>query len=196
MRRTIDLMSAALWHRGVARYVFAAKGKPMTVHRLGSTLAACSLGLALATSAGAAESLTGSYAAKLSCKGVLIGGNSHKSKRDVTIEALEDEGYVWLKFGAGGGLIGETVRALVVDDGNKPERAKLAGVDCPMAVASLANVTVQADAVAKAGSEKATLKGTLVDTTLGNRVVVCKFSAKRTSSTPPDFELCDLQTGP
>ena len=150
------------------------------------------LALALAAPAGAADVLTGSYAGKLSCKG-LADGVAEKTKQDITIDVTEDIVGFNLQIRAGATQIGDFVRGFVMDDSAKPDRAKLFGVDCDMNLVQLSNLTLIADAVAKAGSEKATLKGSLTDTTGKTRILDCTFSVKRTSVTPAKFEGCIIE---
>lgn len=164
----------------------------MNVRSFGFFLAAAGLGLAVAVSAGAAESLSGSYAGKLSCKG-LVAGAAAKSKRDITIDVVDGVGFAAIQVKAGATQIGEAIRAFVMDDTGKPDRAKVFGVDCGFDVVSLENLTLIADGVAKAGSDKATLKGTLTDTTDQSQILDCTFSVKRTTPTPPKFEVCVLE---
>jgi hypothetical protein len=163
----------------------------MNLRSLVPSLAVIGLGAALATAAGAADVLTGVYEGKLSCKG-LVEGTASKSKQDITIHAVEGKGIVSMQIRAGATQIGQTVRTFVLDDAGKPDRAKLMGVDCPVNVATLGPLTLVADAVAKEGSEKATLKGTLTNTSGQSQILVCTFSAKRTSLMPEKFTFCDL----
>jgi hypothetical protein len=148
--------------------------------------------LALAAPAGAAEDLSGSYAGKLSCKG-LANGAAEKVKQDITIDVAEDIVGFNLQIRAGATQIGDFVRGFVMDDAAKPDRAKLFGVDCDMDLVQLTNLTLIADAVAKAGSDKATLKGSLTDTTGKTRILDCTFSVKRTSTTAPKFQGCIIE---
>jgi hypothetical protein len=166
----------------------------VTLGRLARSLgfASAAFGIALATSAGAADNLTGSYEGKLTCKG-LVAGAAAKTKQDVTIAVSESKIGVALKITAGATEIGDALRAFVMDDAGKPDRAKVFGVDCDMDLVSLSNLTLIADAVAKEGSDKATLKGALTDTTGKTQILDCTFSAKRTSTAPPKFEGCILE---
>ena len=155
-------------------------------------IAVASASLALATSAGAAEDLTGAYAGKLSCKG-LADGAAAKTKQDITIDVFESVIGVSMQIRAGATQIGDFVRGFVIDDAAKLDRAKVFGVDCDMDLVSLRSLTLIADATAKADSEKATLKGSLTDTTGGTQILDCTFSVKRTSPTPSKFEGCILE---
>jgi hypothetical protein len=150
------------------------------------------LGFAVATSAGAAENLSGTYSGTLRCKG-LANGAAEKTKQDVVIDVAEDVVGFNLQIHAGATQIGEFVRGFVMDDAAKPDRAKFFGVDCDVDLVSLSNLTLIGDAVAKAGSDKATLKGSLTDTTGKTRVLDCTFSAKRTSTTPAKFPGCLIE---
>jgi hypothetical protein len=164
----------------------------MNVRSLGSIVAALGLGLGVAGSAGAAEILTGTYEEKLNCKG-LVAGAASKTKRDITMQVLEGKGFAGIRIQAGATPIADPLRAFVMDDTGKADRAKVFGVDCDMDLVSLQNLTLIADAVAKEGSDKATLKGTLTDTTDRNQILECTFSVKRTSAADPKIELCVLE---
>ena len=142
---------------------------------------ALGLGIGIATASGAAENLTGSYAGKLTCKG-LVAGATAKTKQDITIEVSESPIAVAMQINAGATQIGDFIRGFVMDDSGKPDRAKVFGVDCDMDPVSLRSLTLIADAVAKADSEKATLKGSLTDTTDKTRILrlhVLGASARR-----------------
>ena len=163
----------------------------MKLQRLGYILAAAGL-LAASPSARAADVLTGIYEGKLSCKG-LDSGAATKDKQDVTMDVVEGKGLVSIRITAGATPVGEVVRAFIVDDTNKADRAKIAGVDCGVEVVDMSGVVLQADAVVKEGSEKGTLKGTLTNSDFaGLDIEVCSFSVKRTSLTPPKFLFCTL----
>ena len=164
----------------------------LTIGRLARSLGFASIALALATAAGAADTLTGSYEGKLTCKG-LVAGAPTKTKQDITIALSENKIGFAMRINAGATQIGEALRGDVMDDTAKPDRAKLFGVDCDMDLVSLRNLTLIADGVAKEGSDKATLKGSLTDTTGGTQILDCTFSVKRTSATPPKFEGCILE---
>ena len=150
------------------------------------------LALVLAAPAGAAEDISGSYAGKLSCKG-LANGAAAKVKKDITIDVVESVIGFSMQIREGSTLIGDFLLGFVMDDAAKPDRAKLFGVDCNMDLVQLSNLTLIGDAVAKAGSDKATLKGSLTDTTAKTQILDCTFSVKRTSTTAPKFEGCTLE---
>jgi hypothetical protein len=162
------------------------------VRDLGIAGAALGLVVALATSAGAADVLTGSYAGKLTCKG-LVAGAPAKTKQDITIAVSDSKIALAMEIRSGATQIGDALRGFVMDDSGKPDRAKLFAVDCDMNLVSLSNLTLIADAVAKEGSDKATLKGALTDTTGKTQILDCTFSVKRTSTAPPKFEGCILE---
>jgi hypothetical protein len=164
--------------------------------RLARSLASAStvlgFGIALATSAGAAASLTGTYEGKLSCKGLAAGATS-KTKQDITILVSESKIGIAMQITAGATQVGDPLRGFVMDDSGKPDRAKLFAVDCDMNLVQLSNLTLIGDAVAKEGNDKATLKGAITDTTGKARILDCTFSAKRTSTAPVKFEGCILE---
>jgi hypothetical protein len=160
--------------------------------RLAFASTAVALATGLASSAGAADALTGSYAGKLTCKG-LVAGAPAKTKQDVTIEVVESPIGVSMQINAGATQLGDFILGFVMDDSGKPDRAKVFGVDCDMDLVSLRNLTLIADAVAKEGNDKATLKGALTDTTGKTQILDCTFSVKRTSTTPAKFEGCILE---
>jgi hypothetical protein len=164
----------------------------MKIHGLGSTLAACALGLALAAPAGAAESLTGTYEGKLNCKG-LVAGAATKTKRDATIQVSEGKIGTSIVITADSTSLGNPIFAFVMDDTGKADRAKVFGVDCELDAVARSDLTFVADAVAKEGSEKATLKGTITDTTDRTRILECAFSVKRTTAAPPKILGCVLE---
>ena len=138
----------------------------LTIGRLARSLGFASIAVALASAAGAADNLSGTYDGKLSCKG-LVAGAPTKTKQDITIAVSENKIGFAMRIDAGATQIGQALRGDVMDDTAKPDRAKLFGVDCDMNAVSLSNLTLIADAVAKEGNEKATLKGSLTDTTGG-----------------------------
>jgi hypothetical protein len=158
---------------------------------LGLATFALALGLVPATSAGAAASLSGTYEGKLSCKG-LAGGAASKAKQDIVIAVSEDPIGFNMEIHAGATQIGADLRGFVMDDAGKPDRAKLFGIDCSMEVISLSSLTLIADAVAKEGSEKATLKGSLTDTAGKTQILDCTFSVKRTGVAPPKIDGCPI----
>jgi hypothetical protein len=161
----------------------------MRLRTLATGAVALGLGMALATSAGAADDLTGTYEGKLSCKG-LVAGAATKSKRDVTILVSEGKVGTSINVAADGASLGNPLFAFVMDDTGKADRARVFGVDCELDAIARSDLTIIADGVAKEGSEKATLKGTITDTTARGQILSCTFSVKRTSAAPPTIVGC------
>jgi hypothetical protein len=154
--------------------------------RIGTIAAAAVLAAAPAS---AIDLLTGTYTGKMSCKGQ-SGIEATKSKSDITIDVVEGMG-VLLQVKQGPILLAEVVEALVLESMAKPDRAKLGGLSCLLEAGQLSGIAFQADAVIKEGSEKGTLKGSLIRYESGASIVdVCTFSAKRTSTAAPVLAAC------
>jgi hypothetical protein len=155
-------------------------------------LAATALALGLAAPAGAIDNLTGSWTGKVSCKGSAAGAPSN-SKNDLSISVVQTKG-THMRFAAGGVALGDPVVVYVLADATKADRAKTQGLDCGSGPESLATLTMQADVVIKPGSEKGTMKGSLIrrDASGSGLIAVCTFTAKRTSTELPEVPTCPL----
>jgi hypothetical protein len=151
-----------------------------------ASLAAAAL-IGTGAPARAIDNLTGTYTGKLACRTYEPGEKPAKSKRDVTIEVVDNaqDPLVYLRISAGVAPIGETIHVSRYPDA-KPDRVKLAGADCSFDVYSQTGVALQAEAAIPSGSEKGTLKGTLSrQTEAPPALEICTFSAKRTATEPP-----------
>ena len=161
----------------------------MKLGRIGILAAAVALGTG--APARAIDDMTGTYTGKMSCKGQ-SGINATKSKADIGIDVLDGETPL-LKVTTLPVLpLGDTVELVLGEPLAKPDRAKVGGVDCDLSEASKSGIAIQADVVIKPGSDKGTLKGSLIhyEGTLGI-IDVCTFSAKRTSTTAPALAQCE-----
>jgi hypothetical protein len=149
------------------------------------------LGFALAVGASpvqALESMSGTYAGKMSCKGY-EGTAPTKGKQDITIDVIQEKG-IALRVSAGTQL-GNEVLAVLAQDAAKTDKGKIGGVDCDLNLATLTGIAIQGDVTVKAGGGKASIKGTLLRLNDAGTVIdVCSYSVKRTSTTAPDFEIC------
>jgi hypothetical protein len=153
---------------------------------------AAGLAIGAAAPAGAIDSMVGSYAGKLSCKGY-AGGAATKSKQDATVVIGETKGGALMRISAGGAPLGETIFVFALADATKTDRAKLQGLDCPSTVGSGHNLAMEGDIVIKPGSEKGTLKGSLIRREAGGMpavIDVCTFTVKRTSTELPEVPVC------
>jgi hypothetical protein len=165
----------------------------MGFSRLGLFVAGLALVLGTAP-ARALDSVSGSYAGKMSCKGY-SGGTATKTKLDITIDAIDGKG-VGLQVKTAGTQIGQTIISpLLLEDTAKLDRAKLAGVDCATSPFSSVGMALQADVVIKPGSPKGTLKGTLTRRSGegAGSIDQCTFSVKRTSTKEPLFAFCPIE---
>jgi hypothetical protein len=144
-------------------------------------------GLALATGpALALESLSGVYEAKVKCAGI-DGGSSGKQKTTVQMAVAD--------LGAGSLLIDfeglQNGVGFALTDVRKPENGTVSGVACTLLPSSIDGWALQTTAKVKAGSGKATLKGTLIILDdAGGQAAACKLNAKRISPVTPKLTVC------
>jgi hypothetical protein len=156
----------------------------MAKHGVVTALAVGSL-IGAAPASGVGQ-LTGTYLAKLSCKGIAAGATGG--------ERTEDEFYI-VDLGGGDvqfetGAYGPAF-AFVVTELAKPDKGVLSGMTCTKNASNLDGLVARLDVKAKEGSDDASLKGTLwIFDSPQNASVVCKLKAKRTSTTPPKIDLC------
>jgi hypothetical protein len=136
--------------------------------------------------AAAIEPLTGLYDAKANCKGIQAGSRG-KQKLELEI-AVSD---------LGGGQVLIDVPGLgdfdgfVITDLAKPEGGVLSAITCPLAALNQDGSVLQLDVKTKTGGDSASLKGTLVILDEAEaQSAVCKFSAKRTSTTVQKLTEC------
>jgi hypothetical protein len=181
-RRPRAVEPSATWRNGSRRE------DEMKLGRMCFAVAASAL--VLSAPAQAIESISGTYAGKISCKGY-SGTQASKSKNDVTIEVLDSK-LLLIRVTVGAEQIGSTINSFMLEDSNKTDRGKVVGVDCSLGWPTIAGVSLEADAVVKAGSEKGTLKGTLTESDPMGTIDVCSFSVKRTATTAPEIPPCQF----
>ena len=158
----------------------------MKVRFVASSLA---IGLALAAvPASAIDPLTGVYEGKYSCKGSNNGAPT-KGKGDATLGIFED-GAILANLAEDGSQVGIFPEMLHIEETAKADRSKLAGGDCGLLNVGR-GIALHGDVVIKTGSEKGTIKGTYIR--MGekpNRIDLCTFTVKRTSTTAPKLANC------
>jgi hypothetical protein len=153
-----------------------------------ATLVACAaVALAAAAPAAAIDDVTGTYEGKLTCRQI-SNGTATKVKQDVVVGLDEGKGgFVAVDVGS----LATAIGGILVEDTAKTDRAKIVGVECGVTYLNTVGGALHADLVIKPGSDKGTVKGTLVvmdeAVPLGS---LCTFTAKRTSTTPPKLDLC------
>jgi len=154
--------------------------------RRASWLALGVLGGLLAAPAGALESASGSYEGKLVCK-ELDGGQRDKTKQEVTLGVFDDgAGEVLMQLGSLG-----TFAGFLLTDTKKPETGTLSAVNCTLDETGLAGAALHAEVKVKAGSDKASLKGTVVQMDLpGEAAALCQLKVERVSPIPPKLPVC------
>jgi hypothetical protein len=143
--------------------------------------------LAAASPAGAIDTVTGTYEGKMTCRQI-ASGETTKVKQDVVVDVFEGvSNFVGLDVGDVSNAIG----GVLVEDTAKPDRAKLVGVECGVTYLNTVGGVLHADVVIKQGSDKGTMKGTLIVmdefAPLGS---LCTFTVKRTSTAEPMVEPC------
>lgn len=146
----------------------------------------CGLGLLAGVPAAALESASGSYEGKLVCKGI-DGGEHGKTKQDVEIGIFDDgAGGVEMQLSSVG-----TFGGFLLTDTRKPETGTLSAVDCTLSLPGLIGAALQAEMKVKAGSDKASLKGSLVRMDkAGAASALCQLKAERVSPIPPKLLAC------
>ena len=137
--------------------------------------------------AAAIDSVTGTYEGKMTCRQISNGATT-KEKQDVTVDVFEGvSNFVGLDVGTASTKIG----AVLVEDTEKSDRAKVVGVECGVTYLNTLGGALHADVVIKPGSDKGTMKGTLIVmdefAPLGS---LCTFTAKRTSTAEPVVDPC------
>jgi hypothetical protein len=140
-----------------------------------------------ASPAAAIDTVTGTYEGKMTCRQISTGATT-KVKQDVTIDVFEGvSNFVGLDVGTASTAIG----AVLVEDTAKTDRAKVVGVECGVTYLNTLGGALHADVVIKPGSDKGTMKGTLIVmdefAPLGS---LCTFTAKRTSTAEPVVDPC------
>jgi hypothetical protein len=159
----------------------------MTIEQLAVFAA---VALATASPAQAIDNMTGLYNGKMSCKGNQDGVPT-KSKGLASVSILEDT-TIRLLVALDGALLGGPVNVFRLAEDAKPDRAKIQGLDCPSTTSSISSLTVVGDVAIKSGTDKGTIKGTLIHRNQGvpNRIDVCTFTVKRTSTELPEVLPC------
>lgn len=155
--------------------------------RMASIVAFSAFVLAAASPAGAIDAVTGTYEGKMTCRQIAT-GETTKLKQDVVVDIFEGtSNFVGLDVGDVSNAIG----GVLVEDTAKPDRAKLVGVECGLTYLNTVGGVLHADVVIKPGSDKGTMKGTLIVmdefAPLGS---LCTFTVKRTSTAEPVVEPC------
>jgi hypothetical protein len=132
--------------------------------------------------AAAIDVASGTWEGKMTCRQV-AGGVAAKTKQDVTITIGEDMGDVGVDVHAGMTPIATAIGGFLAEDGAKPNKAKLVGVECGLSWNQQSGATIHADVTIPPGSPKGTLKGTLTLMDIATTTAMqCSFSAKRTST--------------
>ena len=138
----------------------------------------------------AIDNMTGVYNGKMSCKGNRDGVPT-KTKGDASVSVVEDA-TVRLLVTLDSVLLGGPVGVFRIVEAAKPDRAKIQGLDCPSTTSSTTSLTIAGDVVIKTGSEKGTIKGTLIrrSSPAPALIEVCAFTVKRTSTELPEVVAC------
>ena len=142
--------------------------------------------LAAGAPAAAIESLTGTYAAKVSCKAI-VAGERGKLKFESDLEVSDLGGGQVLLHGT---ALGDFDGFLLADMA-RPDGGVLSALACPLNVGNQNGSVLAVDVKTKPGSDDASFKGTLVNLGEGDmRSAVCKITAKRTSTSAPKLVGC------
>jgi hypothetical protein len=151
-----------------------------------ATVAAFAAFAFAASPAAAIDNVTGTYEGKMTCRQIASGATT-KVKQDVTVDVFEGKSNIGVDVGS----VSTAIGGVLVEDTAKTDRAKLVGVECGVTFLNTAGGVLHADVVIKPGSDKGTIKGTLIVmdefAPLGS---LCTFTAKRTSTAEPDIEPC------
>jgi hypothetical protein len=159
----------------------------MTVRAMGALACACAL-LAGAPAA-ALESLTGTYDGKLSCRRI-DSGVADKFKQDISVEVV-DAGVDGVRMDFVG--FSELLVGFAVADASKEKSGKVNVVSCELNAFDQIGAVVHADASTKSGSDKATLKGTLIRMDDDSaEATICTFTVKRSTTAEPAVNDCVL----
>ena len=141
----------------------------------------------LARPAAAVESLVGSYEAKVSCKGLVLGARS-QSKQTLTLRVIELEpGVLELDFLAGAERqFGDLpLYVVVTPETARPERGSASGMSCNTGAEKNQGVMLVSEVRTEPGKDAASLKGTLQVVGGDEQSTVCQVKAKRTSADVP-----------
>jgi hypothetical protein len=155
--------------------------------RVASIVAISAFVLAAAAPAAAIDSVTGTYEGKMTCRQIASGATT-KVKQDVVVGIFEGTSNF---IGVDVGDVSTAIGGILVEDTAKADRAKLVGVECGVSYLNTVGGVLHADVVIKPGSDKGTLKGTLiVMDELAPLGSLCTFTAKRTSTAEPVVDQC------
>lgn len=148
----------------------------------------CALfGLLAGAPAAAIESVSGSWEAKLRCKGIQ-GGDLVKTRSEVTIGIADSAGDLIFQISEVG-----TLEGFLLGSMKKPTRGTLSGVSCGLDHVSGEGATLHAEVKVKPGSGKASFKGTLVRMGEGASVaLICQVKAKRVADMTPMIPNCPM----
>jgi hypothetical protein len=151
-------------------------------------LAGAAIAAAFGAPAAALDDASGTYTGKVKCT-YIDGGNPLKEKFDITVRLVDEKYSDRMAIDTDGGVFTPTVIGQVLASTDKPDRGKFAGLTCTLSPETQNGSAVHSDIVIKPGSEKGSIKGTIFIYQLGT-AGICSFSAKRTSTTPPEVFLC------
>jgi hypothetical protein len=145
------------------------------------------LALLLGAPAQAVENLSGSYEGKLRCA-TTTDGLASKTKQDVSVEVV-DAGTDGVTFEVV--TVEDRIVGLVIEDAQKAENGILPAASCDYEAFEQEGVVARLAVRTKAGTEKASLKGTLlrsnIDTATSSS---CTLDVKRVSTVVPKIEPC------
>jgi hypothetical protein len=135
----------------------------------------------------AVEDLTGTYEGTLRCVTTTAGVPS-KSKQAVTVE-VADNGDEGVTFEIP--TVEDRIVGLVIQDAVKGEHGVLPAASCDYEAFDQEGLVARLAVRTKVGSEKASLKGTLLRTSLEDESsAICTLDAKRVSTTLPEVVKC------
>ena len=145
------------------------------------------LALLLGAPARAVEDLSGTYEGKLRCA-TTTAGLTTKTKQAVSVEVV-DSGTDGVLFEVV--TVEDRIVGLVIEDAEKAENGILPAASCDYEAFEQVGVVARLAVRTKAGTEQASLKGTLlranIDTATSS---ICTLDVKRVSTVVPDIEPC------
>jgi hypothetical protein len=134
------------------------------------------------------EDLTGRYEGTLACKEIAQGNRDKFKESIVPLYVADLGGGEVLIEGAG---LGSNFTGFVVADLAKSDRGVLAAVQCGLDDVVRDGAVMNAEIKTKAGTEKASLVGTLVVLRSPSEAAVCKLRAKRVSTVGTNVGACN-----
>jgi hypothetical protein len=145
------------------------------------------LAMLLGAPARAVEDLSGSYEGKLRCN-TTTDGLTSKTKQDVSVKVV-DSGIRGVLFEVV--AVEDRIVGLVIEDAEKAENGILPAASCDYEAFDQVGVIARLAVHTKVGTEKASLKGTLlqqnIDTATSSS---CTLDVKRVSTVVPEIEPC------